>query len=222
MVRRTKTKAADEGTHDKSGDASAQTVFDRCHVEELIDSLCFVPKVFVFDLDDTLWEGDVDRSGGPPFVVKEGARQQLTSNAGSGVVLFPDVVGIFGWLEAGDHRAAIASHTGEPRWAEAALKILKTEQGTAFHTIAPVKEMHRAETVAQRSKAVHLRKIAERSGCDPTEMVFFDNMEHNIADGESIEVTSCFTPDGLTWESIALTLAEYDRRALERAAASTS
>merc|ERR1711874_81239 len=120
-----------------------------------------------------------------------------------GVTLFPDVAEIFEWLEASGHRAAIASHTGEPRWAEAALQTLKTSKGTSYSTIAPVKEMHRAETVSQRSKAVHLQRIASRAGCDPTDMLFFDNMQHNILDGQSIQVTSCFTPNGLTWESIA-------------------
>merc|ERR1712216_767043 len=101
------------------------------------------------------------------------------------------------------HRAAVASHTGQPRWAESVLQMLRTARGTSFSAVASIKEMHRAETVANRSKAVHLSKIAARAGCELHEMVFFDNMQHNICDGESVRVTSCHTPQGLTWAKVA-------------------
>lgn len=218
-------KGADEAvrvtssTEEEDAGATGQCASTRHEVEELVKGLCFVPQAFVFDLDDTLWEGDVDRCGGPPFTVEDGETRRLHSKAGSGLALFPDVVDIFNWLEASELRGAIASHTGEAPWAESALQALKTAGGKTFSAVAPVKQMFRADAVAQRSKAVHLQRIADKLGCDPREMVFFDNMEHNVLDGESIDVTSVFTPDGLNWSSMATSLVEFDRRALERAAA---
>eukprot|EP00933_Yihiella_yeosuensis_P041238 TRINITY_DN35651_c0_g1_i1.p1 TRINITY_DN35651_c0_g1~~TRINITY_DN35651_c0_g1_i1.p1 ORF type:complete len:292 (-),score=68.34 TRINITY_DN35651_c0_g1_i1:41-838(-) len=205
---------------------------DACRVvvDDLVKDLCFLPEVFVFDLDDTLWRGDIDLTSGPPFLCKgvpeagkNGTEKkpsgfQVWAKNGETLHPFPDVPDIFDWLEAGERRAAIASATGRGDWAEHLLRQLQTSRDTSFSSIASIKEMHRAETVANRSKAVHLRKIAQKAGCELCQMVFFDNMEHNIKDGESVGVTSCFTPDGLTWSKLRDSLLEFDRRALERAA----
>lgn len=190
----------------------------RSRVEAVAEELCFLPDVFVFDLDDTVWRGDIDLTTGPPFSVAEDAQGKVSAKDGDGVTPFPDVAEIFDWLEASGRRAAVASSTGRGDWAEKALQLLKTTRGTPWASIASVKEMHRAESVANRSKAVHLRRIAERSGCQPEDMLFFDNMPHNIEDGEGIQVTSCYTPGGLTWSSVHAGLVEFDRRALARAA----
>jgi len=173
---------------------------------ELLESLCFLPEVFVFDLDDTLWKGDVDCTEGPPFRLN--GQRELVARHGTGVTLFEDVPEIFEWLHGTGQRAAIASHTSTPDWADMALTLFKTATGVTYSKIAGVKEMHGA------SKTVHLTRIAKRAGCERQSMVFFDNMQYNIDDGEAVDVLSSFTPRGLTWDKFLECLIEFDRRAV--------
>jgi len=177
-------------------------------------SLCFLPEVLVFDLDDTLWEGDIDRTAGPPF--KPGGGGLLQSKKGcSKVTLFRDVPEIMEWLREDRIRGAVASHTSTPRWADSALTLLRTSGGADLMSVCGIRECHGAR------KTVHLEKIATRAGCHPSEMVFFDNMRYNVQDGEAVQVTSCYTPDGLSWEKVVECLIEFDRRATRRRAGSS-
>mmetsp|Transcript_4914 Transcript_4914/g.13730 ORF Transcript_4914/g.13730 Transcript_4914/m.13730 type:complete len:246 (+) Transcript_4914:122-859(+) len=212
----TRAASGDGGGDEAAGGSATPRASTRAEVEGLLEGLCFCPEAFVFDLDDTLWRGDVDLTAGPPFPVDGRA---VVAKDGQGLELFPDVPQIFDWLDAGGRRAAVASSTGRGEWADRLLQLLQTGGGVPFAQVAAVREMHRAESVANRSKAIHLKRIAERLGCQPHDLLFFDNMAHNIEDGESIGVTSCYTPAGLTWASVASGLVEFDRRALARAAA---
>jgi len=171
-----------------------------------IEGLPILPKVFIFDLDDTVWEGDIDMTGGPPFLsTGEGL---VASKKGGSVHLFRDVLEIFGWLHEREHRAAVASHTSTPRWAETALSLLQTCRGATLAGIAGVKEMHGA------CKTQHLKRIATRVGCCPEDMVFFDNAYFNIVAGDEAQVTSCHTPRGLSWNSFAAGCAAFAARAV--------
>lgn len=180
-----------------------RSVHGRATVEKL-DALPCLPEVVVFDLDDTVWDGDIDMTSGPPFRLK---KQKVEAKKGDSVSLFRDTSEIFGWLQARGVRAAVASHTSTPRWAEAALQLLKTEPaGVSFAMVAGIKEMHGA------SKNKHLTKIASRAGCTTADLVFYDNARQNIVDGEAIGVVSVHTPYGLSWESFAEGFVEFNRR----------
>merc|ERR1712046_357893 len=89
--------------------------------------------------------------------------------------------------------------------------LLKTRRGTSFASIVGPVEIS-GFTVKTASKCAHLRKIAQRFGCDPQRMVFFDNSAYNVRDGESIYVTSCHTPEGLTWEKVVECLTDFSER----------
>jgi len=169
-----------------------------------LEALSVLPEVLVFDLDDTLWKGDIDCTSGPPFKIQG---RQVRAKAGDFVELFPVVSEIFTWISAQGLRAAVASHTSTPRWAETALAGLRaTGTARSFATIASIKEMH------SKKKSFHLRRIAEQARCEPESMVFFDNMHYNIVDGEKAGVTSCLTPVGMTWAKVVECLTEFDRR----------
>ncbi|CAE8585171.1 unnamed protein product, partial [Polarella glacialis] len=215
LPRRARLRRARDGEDLRVGAAVAATSALVAMPE--LAALCFLPEVLVFDLDDTLWEGDVDMTSGPPFRPEGGSDGLVTARDGDSLRMFQHAEEIFSWIEASGLRAAVASHTSQGPWAEVLLATLKTERGTSYSSIAAIKEMHRAETVANRSKAVHLRKIAQRAGCELHDMVFFDNMSHNVEDGESVHVTSCFTPQGLTWAKFLQCLQDFDSRALARA-----
>merc|ERR1712232_799071 len=74
-----------------------------------------LPNVLVFDLDDTVWRGDLDRTAGPPIVL--GDEQKLVTADGTFVTPFADVPDIFSWIEERGHVAALASAGGqEEQW----------------------------------------------------------------------------------------------------------
>lgn len=190
-------------THHRVTAEAVRSAHGRAAAEKL-DTMSSFPAVFVFDLDDTLWDGDIDMTSGPPFRIKA---RKIEAKKGDSVSLFRDVPEIFAWLQARNLRAAVASHTSTPRWAEAALQMLKIDPAAvSFAMVAGIKEMHGA------SKNVHLRRIASRAGCDLADMVFYDNARFNIVDGEEAGVVSCHTPYGLSWESFVEGLTDFSQR----------
>lgn len=168
-----------------------------------IEVLLYLPEVFVFDLDDTLWEGDLDTTTGPPFCLKEDGL--IEAKNGDSVCLFKEVMEIFDWLDSCCYKAAIASHTTTPHWAEGVLKSLQTSRGAKYTSVASVLEMHGAQ------KSVHMKRIAHRCRVNTQDMVFLDNMDYNIQDGRSAGVVSCHTPDGLCWKKMTECLVEFDK-----------
>ncbi len=62
-----------------------------------LSEIDILPKAVVFDLDDTLWGGEVDRTGGPPFV-RQDARHSVQCRQRVPVRLFDEVPRIFDHL----------------------------------------------------------------------------------------------------------------------------
>lgn len=180
--------------------------------EQELAVLSTLPSIVVFDLDDTLWVGDIDMTTGPPFRTDGRGLPVLAKVGGHGdkVVPFPHVPEVFDWLEANSIKAAVSTHSWKPEWAAEVLDILETSGGTKFSDllVAPI-----GKEVQKKSKDVHLKALAAASGCACEDMVFFDDKDHNVKDGRKAGVVSCtVTSEGLTWDKFVQCLRDFEQK----------
>jgi magnesium-dependent phosphatase-1 len=170
-----------------------------------------LPRVFVFDLDDTVWRGDLDSTGGPPFAL--GDEHELVSANGTFVTPFAHIPEIFSWIEENGHLAALASAGGqEDKWpgrdsTEDALRLITTRRGRSLADILRVRRIHFTKT-----KDVTLKEIANECGCQPRDMVFFDNSMGRVEEALAAGITTCHCPAGLTWTAFVRCTNAYARR----------
>ena len=171
----------------------------------MLDDLDSLPQLVVFDLDDTLWSGEVDCSGGPPFTVHKSSRHTIYCQRRRPVTLFQDVPSIFDDLV--DHGVAIAyaSRTWEPEWAKEALrqfecgkkKVVNMWSAASGHSWGDIR------------KTSHMRDISEQLSIPISSMVFIDNDMRNIKDIRPLGATCGYCPDGLDWAVMRNTLMEH-------------
>jgi magnesium-dependent phosphatase 1 len=145
-------------------------------------------KLFVFDLDFTLWD-----AGGtwcdctiPPYRIKQ---DEVLDSEGAHIKLYPDVIKILNRLREQGKIIAVASRTNAPKNAKQLLNLLKIDQLIDFKEIYP------------KEKTNHLKEIALRSGVDYKQMVFFDDEMRNINDVATLGVECIHIPEGIN-ESI--------------------
>ena len=143
-----------------------------------------LPKLFVFDLDYTLWPFWVDTHVQPPFVkdkhgrVSDAYRQEIK--------LYPGVREILDNLKHFQCQIAAASRTDTPKAARDLMSLIGIDHHFDFKEIYPGK------------KIKHFQKFRENSGIDYHEMVFFDDEHRNIADISKLGVTCVLVKEGLS------------------------
>jgi magnesium-dependent phosphatase 1 len=126
-------------------------------------------KLFVFDLDFTLWD-----AGGtwcdctiPPYRMQNG---QLYDAEGAHIKLYADTIPILQKLKQDGRQIGIASRTTAPKIARQLMDIFKIKPFVDFEEIFPA------------DKTEHFIKIAAKSKIDFNEMIFFDDESRNIRD----------------------------------------
>ena len=141
-------------------------------------------KLFVFDLDFTLWN-----TGGvwvdctyPPYSVKNG---EIIDSGGNRMKLYPDSLEILTLLRNENRIIAVASRTNEPSWAKDLIQLMNIGHFFDYMEIYP------------SSKINHLSRISKKSGIPFSEMVFFDDEHRNIRDAESIGIEAVYVKNGL-------------------------
>jgi magnesium-dependent phosphatase 1 len=132
---------------------------------QMLDGITRFPRVLIFDLDDTLWLGEVDCSGGPPFRAIDTHTTNCSRNRP--VRLFTEVPEIFSHIVRTDMHVAYASRTWEPEWAKQALHELGMWDICTAHGWGDCGKSH------------HLREIKSTLGIDYSEMMFFDNEQRS-------------------------------------------
>jgi magnesium-dependent phosphatase 1 len=171
----------------------------------MLHKLSRLPGVVVFDLDDTLWEGEVDCSGGPPFKLSAGSRDVVLCCHNSRVQLFEDVIDIFDLLIHLNVPIAYASRTWQPSWAKKALEQFKCGTDGA----SDMWQISVSAGWGDCSKVSHIRKISADLNLPIDSMVFFDNELRNIRDISPLGATCGYCPDGLTMEIFQNKMLEY-------------
>ena len=146
-------------------------------------------KLFVFDLDFTLWNagGTWCDHTNPPF---RRVNSHVEDSYGSRIVLYPDVLRILNQLKANNYTMALASRTGEPSWAVQLLKLFEIDHFFEYKEIYP------------GSKITHFHKLQKQTGIPFSNMVFFDDEMRNIHDVGSLGVKAVFVEEGISGQMI--------------------
>jgi len=142
-------------------------------------------RVFVFDLDFTLWDagGTWCDATSPPYEWKNG---RLLDQSGAWIKLYPDVTEILAELNALGKYVVAASRTFKPTWARELLHLFNIDH--YFH----LKEIYPA------SKVAHFKRIHTFFNLPYSEMVFFVDEYRNIVEVGEHGVKSFFVRDGIT------------------------
>lgn len=146
-------------------------------------------KLFVFDLDFTLWNAGntwCDHLT-PPFSKHQ---NRVVDANGDIVRLYSDVPEILQYLSRKSITLAVASRTYEPSWARKLLDLLDIRKYFFHQEIYP------------SSKIRHFFALQKATGLDFSEMIFFDDEQRNIKDVERLGVQAVHVSGGLSWKEI--------------------
>ena len=164
-----------------------------------------LPKLIVFDLDDTLWIGDVDCTYGPPFTCS--TRHVVSCRKRTTLPLHPHVPAILGHLKKSAIPLAIASRTTRPDWARQVLDAVRIE-GLSLAELS----VHAAW--GDCAKTAHFSEIRDVTAVEFPDMIFFDNEMRNITAVKQLGVHCVFCPDGLTNDLFQASLTEFRKNRL--------
>ena len=142
-----------------------------------------LPKLFVFDLDFTLWPFWVDTHVDPPFTKYQ---DDVIDGHGAIIRLYHDVNDILKELKHAKCVVAAASRTDAPKEAHDLLATLGIDHYFDYKEIYPGK------------KTAHFSKFKQSSGIDFHEMIFFDDEQRNIRDVSQLGVTCHLVIDGMS------------------------
>ena len=175
----------------------------------MFENIDIYPSAIVFDLDDTLWIGEVDCTGGPPFSRSTRSRHTINCRSGGSITLFNHVPVIFDAIVDHEIPVAYASRTWKPNWAKIALESF--DCGSADKVIN-MWSTSKAQGWGDCSKIKHMNEIAASLGLPFEKMVFFDNEMRNIRDVEPLGTVCGYCPDGLNQDILLETLDKYSDR----------
>lgn len=142
-------------------------------------------KVFVFDLDFTLW----DAGGGwcdttnPPYHWENG---KLLDSSGDWIRLYEDVIDILEELKARNKIIVAASRTYQPAWAQDLLHHFDIDKYFDLKEIYP------------SSKIQHFAKIQQHFQIPYSQMVFFDDEYRNIEEVGQLGVKTVYIKNGIS------------------------
>ncbi|GAX28839.1 hypothetical protein FisN_20Lh133 [Fistulifera solaris] len=166
---------------------------------ESLTSLQAVPKVIIFDLDNTLWTPELYQ-----------IRQRTAPVVNRDIRLFPasrEVLQFLNDIEPSHPlyqvELAIASRTSKGAWAEQLLNEFTI--GTS-----PLRSFFRYIEIRTGSKKQHSTAIRAASGVPYSSMLFFDDdARMNLGETSQLGVMSCHTPRGLTTEHFVKALHKF-------------
>lgn len=175
-----------------------------------------LPKLFVFDLDYTLWPFWVDTHVSAPVKTRDN-NSRCVDRWGESFAFYPAVSSILHACRIRDIPLALASRTHAPDLARDMLK--------ALHIIPTFSDNPAADTRSIRAldyfdyiqifpgnKTLHFTRIQQASGVPYDEMIFFDDEARNRNVQTEMGVTFCLVRDGMTKEEVDRGVWEWRRR----------
>ncbi|KAG9388435.1 magnesium dependent phosphatase 1 [Pyrenophora tritici-repentis] len=157
-----------------------------------------LPKIFVFDLDYTLWPFWVDTHvAGPLKAVEGGLKVKDRYNEGFG--FYNDVEGVLEALKQKNILIAAASRTSAPDLGREMLKLLRIPR-TSGSSRSAIEYFDHLQ-IYPGSKTTHFQRIHRDSGIEYEDMLFFDDESRN-KNVEVLGVTMQLIKDGVTRDEI--------------------
>jgi magnesium-dependent phosphatase 1 len=187
-----------------------------------------LPRLFVFDLDYTLWPFWVDTHVSPPLKAYEGGAR-VRDGYGESFRFYDDVGNVLAGLRALDVKIAAASRTHAPELARDMLKLLRlptkpvdlqgpthvssnnTNSSVVLNasgqssrdgaTTAKALDFFDNMQIFPGSKIRHFERLQESMGVQFEEMLFFDDESRN-REVEQLGVVMWLTRDGVSNDEI--------------------
>lgn len=153
-----------------------------------------LPKLVVFDLDDTVWYPEMYMLYGGPF--RKDNEGRVYDRRGTEVTIIEGARQVLEKLQK-DHpevKIGWASRTNYPEWAYQCLKLFEIN-GVSLSELGHFHEIYPGD------KKSHFRCFKKDSGFDFHEMVFFDNENRNCISVRTLGVKCIYTPNGMTYEA---------------------
>ncbi|KAH8880247.1 magnesium-dependent phosphatase-1 family protein [Thozetella sp. PMI_491] len=177
-----------------------------------------LPRLFVFDLDYTLWPLWVDTEVSPPLKLAPSSNHSAAvDRLGDVFSFYPDVSSILHTLPQVGISLAVASRTSAPDLARDMLKILHVapaaqhgdgsdagsegSKGKKDKSRRALDVFDAGLEIYPSSKLRHMEAINKRTGIPYIEMMFFDDESRNF-EVESLGVTMCLVRGGVTWAEV--------------------
>jgi len=175
-----------------------------------------LPKIFVFDLDYTLWPFWVDTHVTAPVKPRDN-NSRCVDKWGESFAFYPAISSILHACRVRNIPIALASRTYAPDLARDMLK--------ALHIIPTFSDNPAADTRSVRAldyfdhtqifpgnKTQHFSRIQQASGIPYEDMIFFDDEARNRNVQTELGVTFCLVRDGMTREEVDRGVWEWRRR----------
>jgi len=163
-----------------------------------------LPRLFVFDLDYTLWPFWVDTHVSPPIKASD-SRTFTTDKFGETFAFYQDVPSILAALAAHpDIKVGAASRTSAPDLGREMLRLLHVEKRKAIEYFDHLE-------IYPGSKITHFQRLQKATGIPYEDMLFFDDESRN-RNVESLGVTMYLVRDGVTRPEVDKGVREWRKR----------
>lgn len=158
-----------------------------------------LPKLFVFDLDYTLWPFWVDTHPSPPLKKSTDGGLTVRDGHGGRYGFYNEVAGVLTAVTSRGMKLGGASRTCTPDLAREMLTYLRipSDDGSSQPAVGLFDYLE----MYPGSKTTHFQRIQKKSGVPYEEMLFFDD-EHRNRNVEELGVTFHLVRDGVTREEI--------------------
>ena len=177
---------------------------DVCSLEDpSVSSSHLLPKLVVYDLDDTIWFPELYMIAGAPFK-KDVSTKTIKDASGTEIAVYPaareSMRLIAQTSEAFRKRGtkiAVASRTHRGNWAHELMELFE------FDDCPSLKDWISHVDIASGTKMRHFERIRQASGVAYDDMLFFDNERDNCVDVAPLGVTCIHCPSGMSqdaWE----------------------
>lgn len=192
-----KKKSPQQQQQQQAASMSSSSSFHLDSLLSLLDNrLEHLPKLIVFDLDNTLWTPELYQIRQPhvPVIDKD-------------IRLFEQVVSILEFCKAANISLGIASRTNKVIWAK---QLLQDFQLTPTYFM----NSHNSIQIYPGSKTTHFAKLKQATGYSYADMMFLDDDVHmNLQEISSqLGVLCVHTPNGVTAEHVYKSLLVYNER----------
>ncbi len=187
-----------------------------------------LPRLFVFDLDYTLWPFWVDTHVTPPLkAVATSSHTAAADKFGEAFTFYPDVSGVLHVLPQLGVSMALASRTTTPDLARDLLKLLRVvppspqangsdqgDDGSGREKDKPRRALDVFDggmEIYPGTKIRHMEAINKRTGIPYSDILFFDDESRNF-EVESLGVTMCLVRDGVSWAEVERGVKEWRQK----------
>jgi len=167
-----------------------------------------VPKLIVYDLDDTIWFPELYMIAGAPFA-KDATTKKITDSAGVELKQYPAARASVALVDAHEiferTKIAVASRTHRGQWARTLLTMFEVSEDGA-RTLA---DCIAYVDIASGSKKKHFERLRAAADVDYADMLFFDNERENCVDVAQLGVACVHCPGGMTADAWSRGLALF-------------